>query len=271
MAQHGTAAVVVPPPQGPGHAPHDSGLSVASSTKEEDLARIRDLEEEVRYLADRANQASQKFADYENEIRTLEAKLRQEQKRNAASGTGGGGEGEKAAAVVQQQQQPQLSRFGSLMRKPSYNTQPNGAVPAAAAAAPASASREKELEEKIVKEQTARIAAEKKVREVNAEIEDLSTTLFQQANEMVAAERKENAALAEKIRVLERRQGENEAQVRVQEEGGKKAVRLEAENVKLKARVEVLEKREGERKARLERLERAGERIERVKGLLGQG
>lgn len=40
-----------------GHAPHDSGLSVASSTKEEDVARIRDLEEEVRYLADRANQA----------------------------------------------------------------------------------------------------------------------------------------------------------------------------------------------------------------------
>ena len=40
-----------------GHAPHDSGLSVGSSTKEEDVARIRELEEEVRYLADRANQA----------------------------------------------------------------------------------------------------------------------------------------------------------------------------------------------------------------------
>lgn len=50
MAQHGANGSV-------GHAPHDSGLSVASSTKEEDVARIKDLEEEVRYLADRANQA----------------------------------------------------------------------------------------------------------------------------------------------------------------------------------------------------------------------
>ena len=50
MAQNGGSSVM-------GHAPHDSGLSVASSTKEEDVARIRDLEEEVRYLADRANVA----------------------------------------------------------------------------------------------------------------------------------------------------------------------------------------------------------------------
>lgn len=50
MAQNGGSAPM-------GHAPHDSGLSVASSTKEEDVARIRDLEEEVRQLADRANQA----------------------------------------------------------------------------------------------------------------------------------------------------------------------------------------------------------------------
>lgn len=39
-----------------GHAPHDSALSVGSS-KEEDVARIRDLEDEVRVLAERANLA----------------------------------------------------------------------------------------------------------------------------------------------------------------------------------------------------------------------
>lgn len=50
MAQDGGSAPM-------GHTPHDSGLSVSSSTKEEDVARIKDLEEEVRYLADRANQA----------------------------------------------------------------------------------------------------------------------------------------------------------------------------------------------------------------------
>ena len=39
-----------------GHVPHDSGLSVGSS-REEDAAKIKDLEEEVRVLAERANAA----------------------------------------------------------------------------------------------------------------------------------------------------------------------------------------------------------------------
>lgn len=209
--------------------------------------------------------AAQKFADYENEIRTLEAKLRQEQRKNTAAGNGGtdGAAPAPPPATDKPQPQPQLSRFGSLMRKPSPS-QTNGAVQAPPA-------REKELEEKVVKEQTARIAAEKKVKEVNAEIEDLSTTLFQQANEMVAAERKENAALAEKIRALEQRQDNNETAVQAQAMEARQAVKLEAENVKLKARIEALERREEERKRRLERLEKASERIERVKAVLQAG
>lgn len=39
------------------HIPHDSALSVGSSKAEEDAARIRDLEDEVRTLAERANTA----------------------------------------------------------------------------------------------------------------------------------------------------------------------------------------------------------------------
>lgn len=149
------------------------------------------------------------------------------------------------------------------MRKPSSN-QVNGAVPAPGA-------REKELEEKVVKEQTARIAAEKKVKEVNAEIEDLSTTLFQQANEMVAAERKEKAALAEKVRGLEQRQRESEEVARGRQGVEEKSRVLEQENGRLRQRIEVLEKREGEKKRRLERLEKANERIERVRGMLKAG
>ena len=208
---------------------------------------------------------AQKFADYENEIRTLEAKLRQEQRKNAVSTADNGASVAASAAPAPAPERPQLSRFGSLMRKPSPSNQVNGA------AVQAPGPREKELEEKVVKEQTARIAAEKKVKEVNAEIEDLSTTLFQQANEMVAAERKENAVLAEKIKVLEKRVEGNEREVEVQAAEGKRAVKLEAENVKLKAKVEVLERREQDRIKRLERLERAGQRIERVKGMLKAG
>ena len=52
MAQNGTLS------NGsyPTHAYHDSALSVGSS-KQEDTARIRDLEDEVRILAEKANAA----------------------------------------------------------------------------------------------------------------------------------------------------------------------------------------------------------------------
>jgi hypothetical protein len=65
---------------------------------------------------------------------------------------------------------------------------------------------------------------------MSGELEDLSQTLFEQANNMVANERKARA--------------------------------------KLEERVEVLEKRDVEKRKRLERLEGALKRIERVRGLL---
>jgi predicted RNase H-like nuclease (RuvC/YqgF family) len=72
--------------------------------------------------------------------------------------------------------------------------------------------------------------AEGKVSQMNQEVEDLSVQLFQQANEMVASERKARA--------------------------------------KLEERVETLEKRDTEKRKRLEKLESALQRIERVRGLL---
>jgi predicted RNase H-like nuclease (RuvC/YqgF family) len=72
--------------------------------------------------------------------------------------------------------------------------------------------------------------AEGKVNQMNQEVEDLSVQLFQQANEMVASERKARA--------------------------------------KLEERVDMLEKRDAEKRKRLERLESALNRIERVRGLL---
>jgi hypothetical protein len=72
--------------------------------------------------------------------------------------------------------------------------------------------------------------AEGTVQKMSVEMEDLSATLFQQANEMVATERRARA--------------------------------------KLEERVEVLEKRDSEKRERLDRLEKALKRIERVKGIL---
>ena len=62
MAQHGTSTATIAvasssqlPYQA--HVPHDSALSVGSSKAEEDAAKIRDLEDEVRVLAEKANTA----------------------------------------------------------------------------------------------------------------------------------------------------------------------------------------------------------------------
>jgi len=87
-----------------------------------------------------------------------------------------------------------------------------------------------ELAAKLAKEQEMRQRAEGKAAQMSVELEDLSVSLFQQANEMVAAERKARAKLEERVMILERR--------------------------------------DGEKRERLERLERALKRIDRVKGVL---
>lgn len=180
---------------------------------------------------------AQRFADYENEIRVLQAQVRQEKRRNASMDSNNSNN-QNSTQTSPQQQPAGISRFGSFMhsRKPTLLQQ----------SAPASqpGARERELEAALVAEQTQRLAAEKKVQEVNGEIEELSATLFTQANDMVSTERKENARLQERIRVLE----ENDAKV---------SLRLQA-----------LEQRDADRRRRLERLEQAHKRIERVNAML---
>jgi TolA-binding protein len=70
---------------------------------------------------------------------------------------------------------------------------------------PANSAAVSELQSSLATETRLRLAAEKKLEELNGEIEDLSTTLFEQANEMVATERREKAKLLERVRVLEGR------------------------------------------------------------------
>ena len=115
--------------------------------------------------------------------------------------------------------------------------------------------REQELETALTKERNARLAAEQKVQDASIEIEELSTTLFQQANEMVATERKEAASLRERLKSLE-----NSA--------ANSGTAMKHENERLRQKVTMLEQRDTERKRRLERLEAAHKRIERVKATL---
>jgi GDP/GTP exchange factor Sec2p len=89
---------------------------------------------------------------------------------------------------------------------------------------------EKDLVAALTREQALRQQAEGKLDDASSELEELSAQLFQQANEMVATERKARAKLEERVAILERR--------------------------------------DVEKRKRLERLESAMGRIERVRGLL---
>nr|POF13903.1 hypothetical protein CFP56_02927 [Quercus suber] len=191
-------------------------------------ARIRAVEAEETEEANGAMAAADRFVNYENEIRVLQAKLRQEQRRNAAPA-------KIETADLATPAPPGISRFGSFIgsRKPSAN-----------ATVQSPKAREKELETLLAKEQASRISAEKRAAEVTAEIEELSVTLFQQANEMVARERKENAGLREKVAGLEGKATQSSD-----------SSTLQKENLRLKEKLRTMEQRETERKRRLEKLE----------------
>lgn len=89
----------------------------------------------------------------------------------------------------------------------------------------------KELLDALTREQKLRRQAEGRLQDTSREVEELSVSLFEQANEMVAEERRARA--------------------------------------RLEARVAVLEQRDTDKKRRLERLEQAMDRIERLRAMLG--
>lgn len=109
---------------------------------------------------------------------------------------------------------PDMSRMtsapeaDSLSRKPSLGRfsflSPKKALPTL----PPAKGDYAELEAALAREIHLREEAEKKAAVVEGEIEELSATLFEQANEMVSTERKEKAALLDRLAMLEQRDKE---------------------------------------------------------------
>ncbi|EFX02780.1 hypothetical protein CMQ_2709 [Grosmannia clavigera kw1407] len=115
---------------------------------------------------------------------------------------------------------------------PSVQTTAAAAAAAAAAASAAAASSMQALLASLSHEKTLRRQAESRLQNTSREVEELSVSLFEQANEMVAEERRQRARLEE--------------------------------------RVAVLEQRDADKRKRLDRLEQAVGRIDRVRALLAQ-
>jgi hypothetical protein len=236
---------------------------------EEAQRMISDLQAQVKLLNSKAAAAVDRLADYEDQLGALRAE--QSQQQNGQVNGGGpfnmnSGDQQMLPPPLpspQQQQQPQgrLSSLRALIggggnnntnnatrRNPSAGSIDTSSLTApwqhlrpplhqtnsAPAPLPPSASTEPtlhSLQATLTTERTLRERAESTLNQTQLELEELTATLFGQANEMVAEERRARSKLEERVKILERR-----------------------------------EREKGER---LKRLEGRVERVERVRGLVG--
>ncbi|TIA51579.1 hypothetical protein D6C83_04591, partial [Aureobasidium pullulans] len=147
------------------------------------------------------------LANYEEEIRNLktQANPRVDSPLGIAAPT------QQPAQSLSRNSSITSGKFSFLTRTSSLTTasKPLPKTSAASKSSPMAPSPSSaaltDLQQALAKETKARVAAEKKYHELEQELEDLSATLFEQANEMVAKERKEKARLEERIKVLEER------------------------------------------------------------------
>ncbi|KAI1987899.1 hypothetical protein LOZ53_001778 [Ophidiomyces ophidiicola] len=190
---------------------------------------------------------AEKLADYEDEIRLLRSKSQPAYSSTTALPQTPtlGPQAQGASPSPPQPKQPQHNRLATLTSFLPYgkrlSSSANGAPlthtvssPESSIASPprtADSTLTASLQGALQREQELRKAAESRLTQANSELEELTTQLFSQANEMVAQERKARA--------------------------------------KLEERVELLEKRDSEKRRRLDRLEKAIQRVERVRGMVG--
>lgn len=216
-------------------------------------ARIAELEREIRALNEKAAMAVNRFAEYEVELARLRSSKAGVTSPQSPPRRNNSLDPSAAASSPTSYLQQGTERISALLysRKPSnatlregQNRPPalqttgsptgrGGALSPTRLGSPTPTTptnMTEDLLEALKSEQNLRQEAEGRLSATSKEMEELSAALFEQANEMVADERRARAKLEERV-------GE-------------------------------LEKRDAEKKKRLDRLESAMNRIERVKNLL---
>ncbi|KAJ9637705.1 hypothetical protein H2199_007196 [Coniosporium tulheliwenetii] len=220
-----TVAAAVPATEPQGTCVEASACPLCGSAfprpqDQEAQQRVSELEVQVRILTGKATAAADKLADYEDRF------LQQVN----FSGDDLPSAGQPPKGQIRDYRAGHRSRPAMLGLAASTSIVPTLGNPDPDVL-PTRTSDPHALMAALANEQHLREQAETKATQMSAEIEDLSVTLFQQANEMVAEERKARARLEE--------------------------------------RIQMFEKRDRERTKRLDRLEEALTRIGRVRGLLG--
>ncbi|KAI4765420.1 hypothetical protein E4T52_01775 [Aureobasidium sp. EXF-3400] len=170
--------------------------------------RVATLEAQVASLTRKDVESADRIAEYEEEIRNL--KTSQNPRNDSALDFIAAHPFPAPPTSLSRNSSITSGKFSFLTRTSSLTntTKPLPKTPAknspmAPASPPSPAISE--LQAALAAETSRRIAAEKKFKDLETELEDLSATLFEQANEMVATERKEKAKLEERLKVLEER------------------------------------------------------------------
>ncbi|KAF3069056.1 putative ribosomal protein l32 protein [Daldinia childiae] len=168
--------------------------------------QIEDLEAQVRLLNQKATAAVDRWADYEDELSRLRAASTTSVATNTTTTTSNNNNNNSSprSSFLPTAASGAAARISQLLapRKsvPNLATQ-RGSISAPAPVMP----NGDDLLEALSRERELRAKAEGKLRDTSREVEELSATLFEQANEMVASERRARAKLEERVSVLERR------------------------------------------------------------------
>ncbi|KAI0119345.1 hypothetical protein F4814DRAFT_236421 [Daldinia grandis] len=159
--------------------------------------QIEDLEAQVRLLNQKATAAVDRWADYEDELSRLRAASTTSVATTTTSNS-------PRSSFLPTAASGAAARISQLLapRKSVPNLATHGARGSISAPAMPNGG---DLLEALSRERELRAKAEGRLRDTSREVEELSATLFEQANEMVASERRARAQLEERVSVLERR------------------------------------------------------------------
>ncbi|KAI1332016.1 hypothetical protein F5Y16DRAFT_211513 [Xylariaceae sp. FL0255] len=207
--------------------------------------QIEDLQAQVRLLNEKATAAVDRWADYEDELSRLHAaststnttnntNLSKTTDTSTASGyanNGNNGPGParphtpapSAAASTPRTSflgAGAASRISQLLSPRRSNSTPTS-NPNSNPGTPSQDNQNQreslnsttDLQDQLHREQKLRLAAEEQLKATSREVEDLSAELFEQANAMVADERRARAALEQRVAVLEARDQEKKERI----------------------------------------------------------
>ncbi|KAI4093096.1 MAG: hypothetical protein LQ348_007358 [Seirophora lacunosa] len=248
-------------------------------------SRVSELETQVRILTDKATAAVDKLADYEDQLHQLKASSSQPRPSSCDPSTlpNSHSPEPRPPSATGTQRSAFQTRLSNLLptNRRSVSQPPSSAPPTKLSHSqsihhPAPLQNHEsghhhtssnptfpsgdphDLQSALQEERTLRHALEARLSDSTTELEELSTQLFSEANELVAKERRSLHSLQQQYNTLQ-----SEAK-----EWEKKATESEREEERLKERLSEIEGREKGKGKRWEELEMRVRRVERVKGLL---